>query len=641
VQWSAASSGEEKQDLWSKTYTRDKPREKSPVRAATTVTSPKPAESGAAASAQRFPRPRNHTIANPISDRVSAHITSTTTSRPATLRREPSQPDGAAGILPSPYTSELSKAYGSVLQPKESLESFRCHICATSFPPDATIYPNPSSNSLSADADGFLCRPCFVANGGSKGDCHTCRRPVLILKREGGFVETGERVYHKACFACEGCLRNIGDAPMVDLLGRPSCTDCFDSCLTRRDAPRQRTPSVPDHPLSNLGGVFAGRNGSRSREGSPALEELEQRLGITKKRDDSSAVPFPVTPKALPSAGSRGSLAEDSPRPRMYNRAKSLEPGAASPARSIAGSPASVKPSHDAVEEMKQRFMRISLTSQAAPSNAATATPDTNPSKIPAPSRTFMTPELKTRRSITSLRNTPQNTGPQGPDQTATPTKAPAPARTYTTPEPKTRSQVQEPTPDRRPFLVPRRSFDMRSQTSASSVSGESDRTSQTPELLSDWSDATTQSSDVTTPPKTSSSGARKLRGHSMGVFPSQIPKQPLATRTSGPAPQKVIHSKRSLENLRIPAPLSQESKCARCAIPLFTTNGGKFVTVPEEPTSTGVPPKVYHADCFRCHICEGMFAAADNGRAVFVRTDVGPCHVDVSSFSAFPCASY
>lgn len=103
-----------------------------------------------------------------------------------------------------------------------------------------------------------------------------------------------------------------------------------------------------------------------------------------------------------------------------------------------------------------------------------------------------------------------------------------------------------------------------------------------------------------------------------------------MTTPTPAAPAHKTFHSKRSLENLRIPAPLSPESKCARCGIHLFTTNGGKFVTVPEEPSAVNAQPKVYHSDCFRCNVCDGMFSAGDHGQAVFVRAEGGPCHVEV-----------
>ena len=74
---------------------------------------------------------------------------------------------------------------------------------------------------------------------------------------------------------------------MVDLLGKPSCEDCFDSCLKRPRADStssKRFPVTPDkvETRSNLGGMKG-----TSRDASPALEELQQRLGITKSREST------------------------------------------------------------------------------------------------------------------------------------------------------------------------------------------------------------------------------------------------------------------------------------------------------------------------------------------------------------------
>lgn len=51
-------------------------------------------------------------------------------------------------------------------------------------------------------------------------------------------------------------------------------------------------------------------------------------------------------------------------------------------------------------------------------------------------------------------------------------------------------------------------------------------------------------------------------------------------------------------------------------------------MTVPEEHPSAKLPPKTYHADCFRCRVCDGMFREHQGGHAVFVRGERGACHV-------------
>ncbi|KZW02270.1 hypothetical protein EXIGLDRAFT_484208 [Exidia glandulosa HHB12029] len=180
----------------------------------------------------------------------------------------------AEGILPAlDNSTQLSKVYGSVLQPRDTLTLHSCAHCRNAFLPDETIFPDPTAPTSS---HSFVCRPCFTANGGSKGDCATCGRVVLGLANEGGFIESAGRVWHKRCFRCASCHKDVSTRPMVDLLGRPSCEDCFDNCLKPR-AVAATSPTTPTKP-GNIGGMKSP--GSRSREGSPALEELQAKLGI-------------------------------------------------------------------------------------------------------------------------------------------------------------------------------------------------------------------------------------------------------------------------------------------------------------------------------------------------------------------------
>jgi hypothetical protein len=599
VQWNSAAVDDDKPDPWSRTYTR----ERSPTHTPTATPQASTAASGPAGQANRFPKPRGHSssLSQPINSRVSAHIEATTAARP--LTQKPSlYANGSASlsstdIFRDPETMELSKVYGSVLQPKESLASFCCHLCSSTFAPDATIYPDPSASASSSPGGRYLCKPCFVTNGGSKGDCYTCQRPVLILKREGGFVETANRVYHKSCFNCEGCAKNIGNHPMVDLMGRPSCPDCFDTSLSRSDAPRT---SIQTPTKGNLGGVRT----SRSREGSPALDELEQRLGIPRTRADSAASAGMTGRGRVESFG-------ESPRPSISARSMTLD-SRASPARSIQASPS--RTSEDAVEEMKRRFLR---TPTGSPYTTPTKSTTTTTSVTSPPSDNYRIPELKTRRSLASLRAAsagPNGSSPASHDYGAAPV-------------------VHAPTPERTTMTSPT-SLE-RGLNGLNSATRRHAPIPSTPDLVSDYSETATQSSGVTTPPRMIS--PRLASSVGLSPLPSLVDhaaKLAKPKSTGAPETRKIFHSKRSLENLRIPAPLSPESKCTRCALPLFTTNGGKFVSVPEEPSSAGTPPKVYHSDCFTCGVCNGAFAAGDQGRAVFVRTQEGPCHVEVGYVS-------
>ncbi|TCD66366.1 hypothetical protein EIP91_001415 [Steccherinum ochraceum] len=428
VKWNPGDQ-EENADRWSRTYVTT---QKSPTRADTQPVAKgpplRPSTTGNG-STNRFPRP--HSNSEPhrsdyMGSRVSAHIATVTNQRPSAMKHTASaseQSNAEEGILPNleGSGSELAKVYGSVLQPKESLDSFTCAICGTVFPPDATLFPDPTSTM--AESQRFLCRPCFVVNGGSKGDCPSCRRPVLILKSEGGFVEASGNVWHRKCFRCDGCDKDLGDSPMVDLLGRPSCADCFDSCLKRPPRESPTTPSAAEK--------RSARN-TPGREGSPALEELELRLGIIRSREstpniadrnslyggrtgsqysvDSSPTVNRLASRtralSTTSASSPSRTQTDdgpsvrlvarhkSPEPepsmstsplrprRSYARLKSPEPeiSTPSPRRSYGspsvGSPA-IEPTEEAIEEMKRRFLNQASPSPAAGSKGSSSTTTT------------------------------------------------------------------------------------------------------------------------------------------------------------------------------------------------------------------------------------------------------------------------
>ena len=278
---------------------------------------------------RHFPRPNSaSSVFSPfLNNSVSSHITLATTQSPrppSPLKFSTTISDPESDILPSflPNEPTLSKVYGSVLQPTETLTLHSCAVCSVVFPPDTTIYPNPSAS----DSNSFLCRPCFTVNGGSKGICPSCSRPVLTLKSEGGFVQSTGKYWHKSCFNCTGCFKNIGGSPLVDLLGRPSCADCFDNCLNRvpTTPKKARSSSNNNSPIpSNPGGLNASY-GRKSRENSPALEELEQRLGITKSREERLAAggvnlkdSLADSPPIRPSSPIRGSPRSISPSPNL------------------------------------------------------------------------------------------------------------------------------------------------------------------------------------------------------------------------------------------------------------------------------------------------------------------------------------
>ncbi|KAI0778054.1 hypothetical protein BD413DRAFT_98031 [Trametes elegans] len=847
VKWNQ-DDGKPAQDPWSKTYvTREKAAPK-PIPRTNTGQGSVPPSSSVSTSTKRFPRPESQKPASVSLDRrVSAHIASSTSvvRPPSPLKHSTSAsedddlhstPNPEEGILPNLNNgSRLAKVYGSVLQPKETLSTFICALCSAPFPPDATIYPDPTSirPGLPIDDVGsgtrFLCRPCFTANGGSKGDCPACLKPVLILKSEGGFVETSGKVWHKRCFCCEGCFKNIGDHPMVDLLGRPSCADCFESCLRRPsgNTPRRRVDSEEG---SNLGGI---KRTNREREGSPALEELEARLGI-RSRDNTPAAesrgarflnnssspsahtltsPPPSTRSpaskrystilagdASPTAerlaararanssssvGSpsivdalaryQGSDASPSRNGsplsrRSYSRLRSpdLDGGDASPltARLTGsgspryGSPISSKPpTADAIEEMKQRFLRQaspglpSAPAQSTTASSSTTTTPTRPARrsrsrprssgtpssmigddgLPEPLQPQLTSGTVAPLRIARRDNTGgasqvgrddtgganhvrrdhtggtsyvqrddtggasrvrrdetggssyvrrdntgganhvrrDNTGGTGRLRRDT-TGNSAYVRgdttgnsEYTLKADRTGNAEVEsllgsfptvPTGDlidlgpdtsissfssslsggslsriHRPIQSPSSphsghiglglNFDLRKSVSGTSLA--TDYTSSvppTPDLAGDFSDAATQSSGPSTPPSLS---PPSRRGHAEAEK-ARSPNGKADATTPTPKSRTLPH------DITIPTPLPTDERCARCNLPLFSKkDGGKFVTVPEQPSSSGMPPKTYHASCFRCTVCDRLFQDSEGGRAVFVRSPKGACHVE------------
>ena len=335
--WKHADAQSKNLDKWSKTYVSSTKSNSNPI---VKTASQDPGTTNLSSSTtptvttRRFPRPNSiSSEGSPtLNNRVSSHITLATTQSsrpPSPLKFSTTISDPESDILPSflPHEPTLSKVYGSVLQPTETLTLHSCAVCSAVFPPDATIYPNPCDS----DSNSFLCRPCFTENGGSKGTCPSCSRPVLTLKSDGGFVHSTGKYWHKQCFNCIGCFKNIGESPFVDLLGRPSCADCFDNCLNRDPTTpkKARSSSNNNSPIpSNPGGLNVSF-GRKSRENSPALEELEQRLSIVKSREESPAV-GDADRKSLPIL--KDGLA-DSPRIRPPSLHNSPRPISLSPDR--------------------------------------------------------------------------------------------------------------------------------------------------------------------------------------------------------------------------------------------------------------------------------------------------------------------
>ncbi|KAG8978022.1 hypothetical protein FRB90_008587, partial [Tulasnella sp. 427] len=255
----------------------------------------------------------------------------------------PDSPDPTIVLNMDKAGGSLAKVYGTILQPTETLASFVCSGCDVQFPPDTTIYPSLTN------AREFFCRPCFELNGGSRGLCQSCGREVLRLKAEGGFVENSGRVWHTKCFRCEGCGREIGTRPMVDVLGRPCCDDCFDDCLKRgkggsarssrnpspaskavgmtnnstpKNGPRPGSGEATLSPPGNPGGLrkSASQPGGLS-ETHPVVEELARRIGSSPSRKETRE-PSPAPPRAAatPRRDNNGAVDAIDDRPSPFQR---------------------------------------------------------------------------------------------------------------------------------------------------------------------------------------------------------------------------------------------------------------------------------------------------------------------------------
>lgn len=543
-----------------------------------------------------------------LDDRITDHIASASiqSTRLALLKPTVTGPKPESGILPSLNDSTLSKVYGSVLQPKESLTTHSCATCATPFLPDATIYPDPTLPE--SDEPRFLCRQCFIVGGGSKGLCPTCFKPVTILKAEGGFVYAADKYWHKKCFNCEGCTKNIGNSPMLDLLGRPSCSECFDTCLSREPLTPKRSTATPDRSSPsvkrrNLGGCGSSNSNvsQQLRESSSTIEELEQRLGIARSREGSPAIEelsqrlnsigkdlqYRASPTSPPHTQS-GRFNNSPNTSRRLERLKSLEFNERidSVSSSTFGSPRrtsnSPAPTTEAVEEMKKRFLRYSMDSPA--------------------SSTSTLSESSPAMPVTSLR----------------PSRSSLSLSTNSTPRiPVLASETLSPSPSLMPDLISDFS-DTLTQSSFSGVDSPP-RTSETlPSQQHDDGGVDLIHSDEDTIEETKSVSVTTEQTCQSTINPKS---DTLATSTNTSITEGASE--------QVSGCVSATTRCAKCNRPLFALKeGGRFVTVPgQKDTDT---PQTFHEDCFCCAFCDYPFKESVSGQAMFVKSPAGPAHVEV-----------
>lgn len=407
-----------------------------------------------------------------------------------------------------------------------------------------------------------------------------------------------------------------------------------------------------------------GRNskGSETRGGISALEELEQRLSVGRSRESTPARDLPrrpvieTTSPSVKEAISSGPFlsrsvgkesspildrnyvdspssvnrrvevtADGSPVRRSYDRFRSPAPEDgdhrerrhSSSSNRQSNSP---KPSSDAVEEMKRRFLRSS------------GSPAPEKDLSPPPSTTDITPRTTPRaRTLSS-------------------------APSYSSPltEREKDSSLNKSTS--RHGLSRDSDTPLRSRLSSSSLRRDVEVKRalpiipSPPDLISDLSDTTTQSSEPSSPHSyspssrldddvfSSSNRLSTASNFSDMKIASHVTGETIrSTYSMSVAPSSTRHAKKA-ESASSHSPShspssgpSPDSKCAKCYLPLFTVKGGgRYVTVPE-PSAVSAPPKVYHSACFRCRICDGVFEEKEGGQAVFVRGIKGACHLDVS----------
>ncbi|KAG8907575.1 hypothetical protein FRB99_003499 [Tulasnella sp. 403] len=436
---------------------------------------------------------------------------------------------------------------------------------------------------------------------------------------------------------------------MVDVLGRPCCEDCFDDCLNRGKGsarssrnpspaskavgmisnPRSRTPgprrdSELDTPLSNPGGLkkSASQPGLNPRDQiSPVVEELARRIGaVSPSRKDGDG--SPVT-RSVPT---REGKAQDEKPP-------------SSPSRSIADRLAALhtgSPSGSATGSPPKRFSAIDFGT---------------PSKL---SHSVSSASLQSAASTPTGKLMSQRTG----ESTATKDSSD-----------KAESLIKSPLPVNRPISglltpgsTPTQSPMGTPPTRSVNITSPPGSNSKIPSLRGRHSIST-----ISSPPRTSSPGInnqpstpnRKLSNSiSSAISPmltgSRIPpasspkssvispakgtpfKSNLATIASSPAsskansPSSTIASgnKGGRPSLTIPIPPADEqAKCGKCGELLYSVqSSGRTVSVPA--AAEGEEAQRYHADCFRCDACDGVFAEND-GSASFVRYEGSVRHLE------------
>ena len=587
---------------------------------------------------RRFPLPQSSSIATSPSTpsnntSIVSHIAATTAT-PTPIRR-PSTTHTATSLAASPsgnpiiddgYT--LSKVYGSVLQNSDTLKTYACASCSTTFQRDSTMYPDPNSPTSSPH---FLCRDCFMANGGIKADCVECRKPVYKLKREGDFVENGGRVWHAKCFECDGCARNIAKNASVDLMGRPCCIECFNTSLCRSEGSRPRATSTqvkgPEAASAgSLGGMLRGKSVERGFESNHAMEELTQRLGLAgrdttpSKREtpvaSSSSSPMRSRPSSSfpvsASAELEDAIATYSPRSRALSGIRSRKNSEKSRSTSLSGRSSPTHLAFDPAAPEPLGTMKVALLPSipidGTPSHSLISNALDVITTSPSNGNILATSPLTLLPSALCSSTSTVRGLPTSDDWISSTTHShnsldPTPCRGRTTLDEnaKTKNRIHLP-------------------YSIAVSKGLSDGIG-TPELASDGGSESTSSFDASPP----------TPNRSREAFSEDTP-----------TAKRIVDSievNATGESHRGPSEISEDmdeeemnTRCTKCNGLLYSLQGGgKIVTVPAAAVGDGIVGVArYHARCFVCAVCQREFSEGREGAAVFVKSDIGITHVQV-----------
>lgn len=221
----------------------------------------------------------------------------------------------------------ISKICGSIIEPEEQRQRWACNGCKSIFARDATIYLKPnsvnaaplkdSSSALnrrleaSSGAKEHFCKSCYTERF-AIGNCFACRNPVVgSTKEDGKFVKSGidGHIWHGRCWKCVGCNASSTEKEItLGMDGRPTCEECFDRPLPRKNV----VPARPSSPFKEPGPRKVSpptsmMSGSATRQGmGAAIAELSRKFGQPVPKMNQSSNVTPLKSPTIPQSSSFG-----------------------------------------------------------------------------------------------------------------------------------------------------------------------------------------------------------------------------------------------------------------------------------------------------------------------------------------------